>query len=114
MTCYNLLFVYPDKERKSVAFNVFSSRPPSEWRMRWGPAWFDRRYVGSMLPLMPNMTDVGFKELEEGKYVLLDEGLCLYLAEKAPAWRRHLERLCGRMTGQVPLTSGLFDAIISI
>ena len=84
-TCYN-------KERKSVARNVFSSLPPSEWRMCWGPAWFDRRYVGSMLPLMPNMTDVGFKELEEGKYILLDEGLCLYLAEKAPAWRRHLER----------------------
>ena len=32
--CYNVLFVYPDVERKEVAAEVFRSFPPGEWYLR--------------------------------------------------------------------------------
>ena len=59
-----------------------------------------------------NGIECSYKELKEGNYVYLDEDLCLYAADKAPVWRRHLERLCGNMTGQLPLAIGIFDKIM--
>ena len=44
--------------------------------------------------------------------VLLDEKVCLAIAEHVPSWSRHLQRLCGKPKGQIPLTQGLMDNIM--
>ena len=92
--CYNCLFCdFP--HRVAIAVNVFRSLPPGEWNKRWGPAWFAEKYVG-----------VQFAG------VTLDEKMCLAIAGQVPLWSRHLQRLCGKFEGQVPLAKGLIDHIM--
>ena len=97
--CYDELF--PDAD---VGINVFKTLlPPSEWYKRWGLEWFERKYVGMRFPYVTG---------NHVKYFILDERACLEIAEKVPTWGRHLQRLCGRLEGQVPLTRALMEKIM--
>ena len=107
-SCYEVLFLHPQQ----VAIEVFRNLPEHEWYARRGPAWFHKKHVGMMFPLYPKMTHVGAEEIIERNYVLLDEEMCLTIAEAVPTWARHLQRLCGKLQGQVPLYHSLFSKIM--
>ena len=53
-----------------------------------------------------------WSELVVDKYFVLDEEMCLAIAENVSAWSRHLQRLCGKLEGQVPLSKTLMDHIM--
>ena len=91
--CYSELF--PSfADLVAIGVGRFRSLPPYEWNKRWGPAWFEEKFVG--------MRFAG---------VVLDEKMCLAIAEHVPTWSRHLQRLCGKLQGQIQLTQKLIDNI---
>ena len=51
-------------------------------------------------------------DTQQINYIVLDEKMCIVIAEKVPVWSRHLQRLCGKLEGQVPLSKKLMDNIM--
>ena len=95
ISCYTELF--PGAE---VGIDVFKNLPFGEWHKRWGPEWFEDKFVGMRFPFVTG---------NQVKYFVLSETACLTIAEEVPSWGRHLQRLCGQFEGKVPLTQTLMD-----
>ena len=49
---------------------------------------------------------------ENTRYFVLDTEMCLAIADKVPKWGRHLQRLCGKFEGRVPLGQSLLINIM--
>ena len=121
--CHGHLF--PDLA--AIAVDVFDSLPPGEWYKRWGPAWFSEKSVGMKIAYASNGKEarlVGSKVYpwevaralssapENTRYFVLDTEMCLAIADKVPKWGRHLQRLCGKFEGRVPLGQSLLINIM--